>query len=312
MYKYFNYIIFTFLSLNMNGQIVNIPDPIFEGILIYQGIDSDQMVNGQVLLSDILNVQDLDLFFDVPDVDPIYSLQGIEEFTNVHTLTIINTQIPDQSVNFDAFPNLVNLYFLTNGYASIDVSQNSELENIWVGNYYEDVGEFNFIEYLDLSNNPNVTEINAWGLTSLNKINLRNNNNENVSVFLGNPHNYPYNVCIEVDNLNSALSNLYPYNTWEITGNYFFSDECSLSVDRFVKGNYKIYPNPTSDYIFIEQKIEFDNSINSVQILDLNGTLIRSLSDNLEKVFVGDIDSGIYIFIINTSKGNIVEKIMIK
>lgn len=312
MFKFNKYTLIFVATLNMNSQTVNIPDPIFEGILVYQGIDSDQQINGQILSSDAFSVEELDLYYDVPDIDPIYSLQGIEEFTNIHTLTVVLAQIPDQSINFNAFNNLVNLYFLSNGFSNIDVSQNSELESIWVGNLYEDLGPFNIIESLDLSNNPNINEINAWGLSSLNTINLRNNNNEYVSVFLGNPHNYPYNVCIEVDDVNSALENLAPYNTWEITGNYFFSEKCSLSVESFVKNNYKIYPNPSSDYIFIEEQMNIDNKIHSVQILDINGKLIKNINNGLEKIFVGDIISGNYLLIINTSKGNLVEKIVIK
>jgi len=310
-----NFILFLLVlvySFKMKSQTVNIPDSIFEGILVYQGIDSDQQINGQILLSDALSVEELDLYYDVPGVDPIYSLQGIEEFTNIHTMTIVLAQIPDQSINFGSFNNLVNLYFLSNGFSEIDVSQNSELQSIWIGNLYEDLGPFNMIESLDLSNNPNINEINAWGLSSLNTINLRNNYNDNVSILLGNPHNYPYNVCIEVDDVNTALENSAPYNTWEIIGNYYFSEECTLSIENFVKINYKIYPNPSSDYIFIEEKIDIDNKLNSIQILDVNGKLIKNVISDFEKVFVGDIAAGNYFFIINTNRGNVIEKIIIK
>src|SRR5690606_25131807 len=117
-----------------------------------------------------------------------------------------------------------------------------------------DVPILNGIEELDLSNNPHVKYVDAFNLFTLKRINMHNNTADVVVVKLGNNLSYPYNVCIEVDDPLKAKYGAAPYDAWAVIGNHFFSDNCTLSVEKFVNENFKIYPSPATEYVTIEQK----------------------------------------------------------
>ena len=60
------------------AQTINIPDKNFERALIEEGIDSDETINGKVLISDVQAITFLDLFNK-----KIKSLKGIEAFISL-------------------------------------------------------------------------------------------------------------------------------------------------------------------------------------------------------------------------------------
>lgn len=174
---------------------------------------------------------------------------------------------------------------------------------------------------MDLSNNPKLEYLNAHSLFGLSYINLRNHNADKLKIILGwqsSPYVGPnYNtVCIEVDDPIAATNKTFPYNNWEIINdnfvNYYFSDVCTLSVEKFVKDNFKIYPNPATEYVSIEQKTTDDVTLQSVQILDSSGKWIKSVKDTFNQIDVSMLSKGMYLFVIQTDKGNKTEKIIIK
>jgi Leucine-rich repeat (LRR) protein len=67
-----------FISLNSYAQVIEIEDNNFEQTLVDLKIDSDQMVNGQLLKSDAQTVVFLDL-----SNKKITNLKGIEAFTSL-------------------------------------------------------------------------------------------------------------------------------------------------------------------------------------------------------------------------------------
>lgn len=71
------------------AQITNIPDPWFEKALIFLGIDSDGIVNGQVFTSDISSVTTLLMHGPAlpPQID-IIDITRIEDFTALEDLSI--------------------------------------------------------------------------------------------------------------------------------------------------------------------------------------------------------------------------------
>ena len=297
----------------MTGQIINIPNAGFEAILVHKGIDSDGLINGQILTEDALNVTSLNLNEDIPfESFPLFSVEGLQEFINLQNLVLIYAQIEDGSLPFNNFSQLTTLTFLSNNYSTIDLSANPLLEILEIGNASLDVGDFNTIQHLDLSNNTHLNKINAWNLGYLQSINMRNNIAGQVTVYLGNETNYPYNVCIEVEDAAAATNNLSPYDNWTVYGNHFFHENCVLSTEKWVNENYSIYPNPTSDFLNIKENATIENNINSVQILDTNGRLIKNFKDHFYKLDIQELPKGNYVLIINTQKGNKVEKFIKK
>ncbi|NML70210.1 T9SS type A sorting domain-containing protein [Chryseobacterium sp. RP-3-3] len=80
-----------------------------------------------------------------------------------------------------------------------------------------------------------------------------------------------------------------------------------LGTSEVEKLNYKMYPNPTSDFVVIESK----DKINSIEVYDFGGK-------KLEAPFVGNkvdlrnLPSGVYILNINTPNGKVTDRIIKK
>ena len=75
-----------------------------------------------------------------------------------------------------------------------------------------------------------------------------------------------------------------------------------------VKSKLSIYPNPTSDYLYIKS----DVAINEIQILDLNGRIINNASIVDNRVYLGSIANGIYLVKILDADGNSTTEKIIK
>ena len=97
----FSFIIFFLLCLapmTILGQITNIPDPNFEQALIDLEIDTDGIINGQVLTSEVEVVTTLDVRYR-----NIQDLTGIEDFAVLEELDIRGNYITtlDTSENLE-------------------------------------------------------------------------------------------------------------------------------------------------------------------------------------------------------------------
>ncbi|MGH1336907.1 MAG: leucine-rich repeat domain-containing protein [Aureispira sp.] len=112
-------VIFLWNAPELTAQTTAIPDTVFEKKLIFLGIDSDGLVNGQILNSDAAGVTKL--FFQR---DTIRSLEGIEAFVNLDTLQIFQTHLD-----------------------SLTITNHAALK-------YVDVVENPLLKYLNLSQNP--------------------------------------------------------------------------------------------------------------------------------------------------------------
>jgi len=56
------------IGYNTTAQITLIPDPKFEQFLIDKGIDSDGIINGQILTADALSVTKMHIYSIMPPV----------------------------------------------------------------------------------------------------------------------------------------------------------------------------------------------------------------------------------------------------
>ena len=98
-----------FITLSLQSQITMIPDANFEQDLISQNIDSDGIVNGQVLTSDISGLTNLTLW----NVG-IQNLTGLEEFSSLEWLSIDHLDYwntNNQELDLTQHQNLEALYF---------------------------------------------------------------------------------------------------------------------------------------------------------------------------------------------------------
>ena len=106
-----------------NRAYVSIPDSSFEAILIKTGVDSDGIINQQMLSSDAEGIATLDL--SNLDYGAITDLTGIEGFTSLRKL--IATQHDIAQIDLSDNLNLDTLNLAGNKLLSIDISNNSKL-----------------------------------------------------------------------------------------------------------------------------------------------------------------------------------------
>lgn len=306
-------------TLSLSAQTVSIPDPIFERLLIDKEIDSDGIVNSQISIADALAVTSLSITYeDLNDTDYITELTGIEAFTNLENLSIDYTMVENLNTS-----TLVNLKHLDCGsynmLTSIDVSHNILLESLYFSNGPGDLLPINSIQEIDLSHNPNISDLRALGV---NYINLKNgNNNPNMHIVINQvmamppgPEPEPSNhVCIEVDDATAAQNNTLPYSDWDIehiNTTYTFTEDCSLDTKDFFKNNITVYPNPASDILNF-QALDA-TTIDKASIYDFTGRLIKEYTNINSLISVSDLQTGTYIVKLVSGKETFTQKIIKK
>lgn len=274
------------------AQTTAIPDQNFEQALIDLNIDSDGVVNGQVLTADIENVVELDLS-GLPTTDIIWDLTGIQDFIDLEILNFDFANVILDETQADIFSSNVNLKELTMKNSCADC----------IGN---DVQILNFsglldIELVDLEdvsidilkfNNPN------FDLTNL-TINL------NHEGFPGG--DWTQHICIEVADPQAATNNQFPYNTWNITVNdftttYGFDDTCTLSVNEFENINsISVYPNPVRDILTIDNPGQIN--IEKIEIYSITGQKLKTFYDIGNSIELNELNQGPYFLnVINGRK----------
>lgn len=197
-----------FTPLFSFGQFTSIPDANFEQALIDLG--HDDVIDGQVLTSNISGVDSLDVsFYSISD------LTGIEDFTSLSVLGCFYNNLTSLDVSQNSL--LSALACFANGISDLELSQNTALtmlvcsanmltnldltQNIAL-RYL--VCDFNELTSLDLSNNILLDTIYCYN-NNLNCINVANGNNTNIMDFSaeGNPNL----TCIEVDDATWSAAN---------------------------------------------------------------------------------------------------------
>ena len=57
-----------------------------------------------------------------------------------------------------------------------------------------------------------------------------------------------------------------------------------------------IYPNPTTDFV----NIDINEEVNSIKIYDISGRIIRSFVNEVNNLYLGDLNKGVYIIQVQT------------
>lgn len=188
MIKFF-FIICLFILYDVHAQFTNIPDPNFEQALIDREIDSDGVINGQVLSSDIVNITTLEIV-----EEGISDLTGIEDFVALETLNCAYNQLTEldlsqnlmlqqletwynfflTSLNITNNGNLTYVDCSQNNLTELDLSGNPLLETLFCGNPEYDIIQQNFLTNLNFSNNPSLNFLDASFNSTLTNININN------------------------------------------------------------------------------------------------------------------------------------------
>ncbi|MFZ1582603.1 MAG: T9SS type A sorting domain-containing protein, partial [Saprospiraceae bacterium] len=100
-----------------------------------------------------------------------------------------------------------------------------------------------------------------------------------------------YSVTI-TDNKNCAFT-----ETYKVENTSGTDDE---------KDDFYLYPNPTTDYLYIRS----NQKINEIKIFDINGRLVRSIVDLNDRISIQDLVQGVYILQLNSVKGSYLFKLL--
>jgi hypothetical protein len=114
-----------------------------------------------------------------------------------------------------------------------------------------------------------------------------------------------YKIKEKVTNpINSEIFNTaYIYFDWNpaIITNTTYNINSSTSAEKIEKETFKIFPNPTNDFV----NIQSNEVIKSIVILELNGKMIESkvIENNAAMIDIHHLSSGTYIVEIELNDG---------
>ena len=263
------------------------------------------------------------------DVGPfnMMSILDVSNNTNLRTLNcfgLFDLIALDVSQN----SNLENLYCGFTQITELDLSQNTNLKVLDV--------DYCLLTDLNLTNNtaltnltvatdypmtppgPNTNQILSLDLSQnvalisldiedsvIEELNLKNSNNILMNV---NASMNPNLVCITVDDEVGANANEYPYSEWQVDSHVFYSENCVVGVEEVEDKGVSVYPNPTTDILFIDDDTI---SIEYIKVLDIMGREVITKTTNFDQIDFSNFKSGIYFVSLYSDKG-IVTKKMIK
>ena len=166
--------------------ICSIPDSVFEQKLISLGHDIGTP-DGSIPTSNPTTGVNINTVTSLP-------VHGYGSWTNVYGFISDLTGIA-------CFPALTELKAYNNELTSIDVSQNTALTYLHVGNQHPGSLPDSGLISLDLRNNPNLTTLYCWD-NQLTSLDLRNGNNAGISLIHGhNQGGWNAFMTIYVDNI---------------------------------------------------------------------------------------------------------------
>ena len=178
------------ISTSAFSQFTSInPDPNFEQALVDQFIDTDGMVNGEILTFD---AESYPFVLDVSNKN-ISDLTGISAFTSITGLDCRDNQLSSLDIRNNS--TLKNLYCANNNLSSLDVSSNTLLEGIFCGDNQLtslDVSSNTMLKFLTFRNNQ-ISNLNLTNNTSLER--LSGENNLLTSLDISNATNLNYLNC---------------------------------------------------------------------------------------------------------------------
>lgn len=94
-----------------------------------------------------------------------------------------------------------------------------------------------------------------------------------------------------IDDGSDAFPNVVDPNGSALSGNRSF-DFATLSVEKTQLANLSVYPNPATNFVNIQSS---ENPLQKIEIYTINGQLVLSKNNNLEKIAINNLKSGMYL-----------------
>jgi Leucine-rich repeat (LRR) protein len=260
---------------------LNIPDENFEALLIEKGIDSDGIINQQMLKSDAQEITNLDL--SNLEYGVIHDLTGIEGFTSLRKLIAAQHDIAQIDVSNNI--NLDTLNLAGNNLSSIDLSANSKLVLLDLTanqlNSITGLSELSELKDLDLS--WNYFDNFSISCESLEVLHM-SNNDLNVLDISAVPH--LKNLLLTSNKLQSleVLSNI-KLETLLVSDNELHTINLSANQNLthlYITSNLLINLDVSSNLNLIDLKVDRNPNLPCIKILDGQNIPLISISDHQE------------------------------
>lgn len=276
--------LFLYCLNTAHAQTTAIPDANFEQALIDLNIDSDGIVNGQVLTADISDIVELD-FGNLTYEEIFFDITGIQDFTALEVLDFANQGV------FLYDPSNANIF-----------SNNINLRELTMKNQCGDCGGV-ALQILDLSGLPNLEYIDLSNV-EIEIIKLNNPDFDLTNLTLNLHHegfpggDWTNSICIEVANPQAATNNQFPYNTWninvnEFTTTYTFDDNCTLSITGFESLKVlTVYPNPVKDKLWLENPNNL--KIDRAEVYTISGQMLKNFEVADKFIDLKLLETGVY------------------
>lgn len=278
------------------AQYTSIPDSNFEQALIDFGVDSEGILDGQILSADAAAETNLTVINR-----GITDLTGIEGFVNLTSLNVsynsgltaldltANTSLTSidteectslATLNISGLTNLTSLHLFNNDLTSLDLSTNTGLTELNL--------RYNNLSSLDLSANTVIESVEARN-NALTVIDMRNGNNANVIYFRADFNPGP---CIMVDDVSEP--NLAIWTLDDASSFYENDMDCpTLSVGKADATAFNMYPNPVKTTLYIMSSKPSAH----VEVYTITGkrVLKNQLNFGQNSINVAALKSGVYL-----------------
>lgn len=217
---------------------------------------------------------------------------------NVSNNTLLDTLMiqgnPLTSIDLSKLKFLRSFVMDSTGITSIDLTIHTMLQFFYASDSQ--------LSEVDASKNVNLIYVNTVNNDKMKYINVKNGNNNNFLGFFA--HTSPNLKCIQVDNVAYSSSQ----TLWQKDATTAYSTDCSniLSSNEIGQSTkVNVYPNPTSNYLFLST-ISKD-----VSIYNMAGQLVSGFR-NTKVLDLSHLSSGNYIVKVTDEKGNVSSQKFIK
>ena len=297
----------------LQSQYTYIPDNNFEQALIDLGIDSDGVLNNQVLTSDIEDVEVLNIsslyIEDLTGIQDFLSLTALNcsdnnlvnlDLSNNLQLTTLMCSNNESLTNID-ISNLVNLNYLNImrclNLPDLDLSDNTNLEYLLLGEGYCSQNVINYqLTSLDLSNNSSLKYLVCQGVVSLENVNLNNCESLETLIFRCNGFDMDLDLtdCINLKELNCSTAHLTNLNL-----------QNNIALETLICGDISDYGWEYNNF----QNLDLSNNVN-LKVLKCQNIFFNSnipfygldLSNNHQLIYA-DLDFN-FLDELDISNGN--------
>ena len=300
-----NYILFIlcFWFLPMQSQYISVPDEIFEQELITQGIDSNTIIDHQVLTSDVNTITSL-----IIQVDFIQDYTGLEAFISLENLQLGGYGLYD-TLNLNSLTNLKQIFIGASFVTNVDFSQNVTIETIEIGN-----------DYITSINIDNCLELNKLIIAcpQITTINLSNNSNlVEFGSFQNQIVNFntSQNSLLEKFTIRELFGAISPTINIDLTNNtnlkYLFIDNVvipSINLDNNMLLDYLLLYNTALSSINLSNNVLLKyvnlnyNQLTSLEVSNL--TLLEILACGANNINTLNVNNNPNLIFLNCAENN--------